>query len=160
MSSHEVQRDWISKNQVVKDGISTWGNMIEKNGIATINAISAAAACRDAVSVSQRGSWAGRFWAARSVKRAAISRDKVTSGRESKSANKAWRAESRAAHSSHESRCVSISARFAVSLSRYSLSCSSVRCLEFLREKFARAEEMALHVAEGDVEFACDLVVG
>ena len=104
----------------MKDGVSICGIMMEKNGMATMSATNAAAACRDAVSVSQRGSWAGRL--GRGLKRAARSRDKVTSGRESKSANKVWRAESRAAHSSHESRCVSISARWAVSLSRYSLS--------------------------------------
>ena len=142
----------------MKDGISTWGSMMEKNGMATMSATSAAAACRDAVSVSQRGSWAGRL--GRGLKRAARSIVNATSDREPKSANKVWRAESRAAHSSHESRCDSMKARSVEALSKYSLSCSSVRCMEFLREKFARAEEMALHVAEGDVEFACDLVVG
>jgi hypothetical protein len=31
--------------------------------------------------------------------------------------------------------------------------------MEFLREKFAGAEEMTLHVAEWDVQFGCNFIV-
>src|SRR5262245_25403282 len=122
--SHITKYFWISISTSLGDGTETACKTslryCEMRGTVKKMATKARAACRVAVSVSQRGS-CGCMLEGR-VNETASEWVNSSSGSDSISSNKAWSAARRAAHSAHSARCDSICARSEDSLSRYSLS--------------------------------------